>query len=235
MKDNRFYFQHDNTSFSDEKVLDLRSNLGIEGYGIYWALIELLHQNGGKMQMLSKRLAFALQVDDKKILSVINDYNLFEIDDGFFYSKRLLEQIQYRAEIVEKRRVAGKSSASVQQMLNKKTHKGKERKGKESITKQIKEKEIKENIPDDWKIVFDKWLKYKTEIREKYKSEQSIVAALSRLKELSNNNLDIADKIVEQSIANGWKGLFELKEKNKKPIDTRYMPDWNEKEQQQKF
>lgn len=133
VKDNTFYFQHDNTASNDDKIIDLRSELGYEGYGIYWALLELLHQNGGKMQMNSKRLAFALQVDEQKLSMVINEYDLFTHQDGIFYSKRLLSQIEYRAAIVDKRRDAGskggKSKANAKQMLSNELPK--ERKGKE--------------------------------------------------------------------------------------------------------
>lgn len=135
MKDNTFYFQHDNNANQDEKILDLRSELGYEGYGIFWAILELLHQNNGTLQMNSKRLAFALQVEEQLLSKVITDYDLFIIEDGIFYSERLLDQIKYRAAIVDKRRESGskggKSKANAKQMLSKilpKERKGKERK-----------------------------------------------------------------------------------------------------------
>jgi len=37
--------------------------------------------------------------------------------------------------------------------------------------------------------------------------------ALKRLMKLSNGNIDIAIAIVEQSIANSWRGLFPLRDK----------------------
>ena len=140
VKDNTFYFQHDNTSHSDEKVLDLRAELGYEGYGIYWALLELLHQNDGIMQMNSKRIAFAMQVDEDNLIKVINNFGLFVIKGEKFYSNRLLRQIKYRAEIVEKRReagaIGGKKKANAKQMLSNELPK--ERKGKESKVKENK-------------------------------------------------------------------------------------------------
>ena len=145
MKDNTFYFQHDNTAGNDDKILDLRSELGYEGYGIFWALLELLHQNGGVMQMQSKRLAYALQVDEQKLSKVINDFDLFVLEDGNFYSQRLMDQIEYRAAIVDKRRDAGakggKSKAIAKQMLSNelpKERKGKERKEEDNKVKESK-------------------------------------------------------------------------------------------------
>ena len=36
------YFNHDSNSFTDIKIIKMRSKLGIESYGIFWALLELL-------------------------------------------------------------------------------------------------------------------------------------------------------------------------------------------------
>lgn len=160
MKDNTFYFQHDNTSHVDEKILDLRAELGYEGYGVFWALLELLHQNNGVMQMNSKRLAFALQVDEQMINRIINDFDLFIIKGDIFYSKRLLNQIEYRALIVSKRRAAGsiggKSKAKAKQKLSK------------NIPKERKEKEIKDNSISAESLGWDKDLELGKGIKRTY-------------------------------------------------------------------
>ena len=54
------------------------------------------------------------------------------------------------------------------------------------------------------------------EIKSNYKTNLSERTAYKKLLELSNNNLEIADKIIMQSIENDWKGLFELKNNEKK-------------------
>ena len=97
MKD-AYYFQHDNNANQDEKIIDLRTELGYEGYGIYWALVELLHQNEGVMQLHCKRISFLLQCDEKTLEKIIKDFALFEFDNGNFYSKRLLEHFDHRAQ-----------------------------------------------------------------------------------------------------------------------------------------
>lgn len=67
-------------------------------------------------------------------------------------------------------------------------------------------------IEDAYKDVFRTWLIYKREtFKETYKTQQSLQAAYNRLKKLSGNNPAMAREIVEQSMANNWKGLFELK------------------------
>lgn len=59
--------------------------------------------------------------------------------------------------------------------------------------------------------VFMEWLSYKDEIKDQYKTQKGVELAYKKLKNLSNENPDIAKLIVEESIEHGWKGLFQLK------------------------
>ena len=68
--------------------------------------------------------------------------------------------------------------------------------------------EISENFKE---IVFV-WLKYKSDRKEKYKSEESIKLFYKKLLKLSNNDSKLALRIIEQSMANNWAGIFELKD-----------------------
>lgn len=59
---------------------------------------------------------------------------------------------------------------------------------------------------------FTTWLEHKKkQFKFEYKTERSLKAAYAELVKLSGNDPDIAMQIVEQSMSNGWKGLFELK------------------------
>jgi hypothetical protein len=40
-----YYFSHDANARQDEKVLMLRAEHGWEGYGIYWALVEMMFES----------------------------------------------------------------------------------------------------------------------------------------------------------------------------------------------
>lgn len=60
---------------------------------------------------------------------------------------------------------------------------------------------------------WDGWKNYKwEEHRQKYKAVKTEQAALDHLFKLSRGRPDEAVKIIQQSISNGWKGLFEVKE-----------------------
>lgn len=74
---------------------------------------------------------------------------------------------------------------------------------------------------DDWDLSFAsvqfqpilfEWVCYRKEIKKSFKSIKSIQAAYKQLLELSEGNPQSAKKIVEQSIASSWQGLFPLKE-----------------------
>jgi len=69
----------------------------------------------------------------------------------------------------------------------------------------------KEYIDADFKKCFNEWLQYKKERKECYKTQTSEKAAYNKLLKLANNNPDLADAIIQQSIANNWAGLFEYK------------------------
>jgi len=69
-----------------------------------------------------------------------------------------------------------------------------------------------ENFKKYWNI----WKQYKKEEHKfNYKSNITEQAALKKIGEVSKNNESQALKIIENSIANGYKGFFEIKENTK--------------------
>jgi uncharacterized protein YdaU (DUF1376 family) len=103
------YLQHQSNSFTDIKIIKMRSKLGIESYGIFWALLELLFNEENKLCIDDYSvLAFSLQCDADKLKSVIEDFDLFIIEDGCFYSKRLNEHI----DTINSKSIKAKENAS---------------------------------------------------------------------------------------------------------------------------
>ena len=89
------YFNHQSNSFTDIKIIKMRSKLGMEGYGIFWALLELLFNEENKLCINDySALAFSLQCDAGILQQVIEDFDLFVIEDNCFYSKRLNNHIE---------------------------------------------------------------------------------------------------------------------------------------------
>jgi len=69
-------------------------------------------------------------------------------------------------------------------------------------------------LQKDFIPIVEKWLLYKKEKKQEYKGQTSINTFCKKLIEYSNGDAIIAEAIIEQSIANNWAGIFELKNNN---------------------
>jgi len=105
-----YYFSHDSNASRDEKILEMRQVHGWAGYGIYWALIEMLRdQKDFKLRENYKTIAFALQADEGTIKSIVEDFGLFKTKDGFFFSESLLRRMELKAKKSKQAKVAAKA------------------------------------------------------------------------------------------------------------------------------
>ena len=139
MKNKSYYFSHDYNAANDTKVLFLRHQLGMEGYGIYWFIIERLADAGGKLPLeLIPVLAMQMQSTDIKVKGVIMQFDLFRIDEGEFWSERLNDHLGLRAKLSQ----SGKNGA-ISRWKNVEANGGAISGGNAN---KIKENKIKENI-----------------------------------------------------------------------------------------
>ena len=103
------YFNHDSTARNDYRIIKLRAKLGYEGYGVFWALLELLFTEENKICTSQYDiLSYGLQCDPSVLKQVIEDFDLFVIEDGCFYSRRLNKQIDE----INSKSIKAKESAS---------------------------------------------------------------------------------------------------------------------------
>lgn len=86
MSKDTYYFSHDYNARVDEKIELLLMKHGWMGYGLYWAIIENLYNNANALQTNYERIAFSLQTDKDIIYSIVNEFELFVVNDGFFGS-----------------------------------------------------------------------------------------------------------------------------------------------------
>jgi hypothetical protein len=105
-----FYFSHDSNARNDVKIIKLRRQLGMEGYGIYWALIEMLRDApGNKLPIESiDDIGFSINCSKEKVEAVIRNYDLFMIVDETFFSDRLIRSMNQYKELKSSRSKAGK-------------------------------------------------------------------------------------------------------------------------------
>ena len=65
---------------------------------------------------------------------------------------------------------------------------------------------------ENFKKLFEEWLDYKRRVKHNsYKDQKQIELAYRKMYELGGGDVEMCRAIVEQSIANNWQGLFELK------------------------
>lgn len=143
---NSFYFTHDYNAANDTKVLFLRQQLGMEGYGIFWFIVEQLAQSGGFLPIkITPVLSMQMQVTEAKVRSVITDYELFDIVDENFYSERLNKHLQIRKQLSEFGKKGAKNRWENGHPIshpNGLPNGNKERKERKERNKEKKEKEV---------------------------------------------------------------------------------------------
>lgn len=101
MKKDAYYFPHFANSRNDSKIVKLRRVLGIEGYGLYFMLLEVLREQTDFKYPVSgvEDLAYEWHTSKEKIISVIADYGLFTVQPDFFFS---VKQIAFLQPYIEK-------------------------------------------------------------------------------------------------------------------------------------
>lgn len=92
-----YYFSHDFSARNDPKLQRVIRVHGMSGVGLYWCLVELLHEQDGYL-MLSQcdDYAFALRSDTGMLSSIISDFELFHNDGVKFWSESALNRINER-------------------------------------------------------------------------------------------------------------------------------------------
>lgn len=89
------YFKHDINASEDDKICELLAIGGYELLGYYWRFVEYLYSRGGKVDKSKlKGVAWSLHMNAEKLISLINDYNLFLQDGEIIYSKRILAEVE---------------------------------------------------------------------------------------------------------------------------------------------
>lgn len=148
MQKEAFYFPHFSNARHDRKIRRLRKELGIEGYGIYFMLLETLRDQHDFMYPLADcdLLAEEFGTSDAKIKTVICNYELFDFEeDGKFFSPKMLVYLGPYFKMREQRIQAGKASAA-KRLLNDRSTTVQQSKVKESKQKESKVNNSKETF-----------------------------------------------------------------------------------------
>ena len=96
-----YWFPHEHNARNDPKLVRLAMD-GLDLIGLFWDVVEMLHEQGGWMPIDSALIAYALRTEKERVDILINFPGLFIIKDGMFTSKRVLENLNKRQEKREK-------------------------------------------------------------------------------------------------------------------------------------
>lgn len=155
--------------------------------------------------------------------------------------KNLLIQVNPQAQLLEPKPRADTKKLTGQSMDDQWTSNGRHSIGKESIVEgkiveekivEVKKEENTYFANAELNSIFKEFL----EVRKKLKAVNSERAIKTLINKLNKYSDDIKYQMIENSIVNSWKDVYELKEQkatgyNKKPVREEIVPDWFNKEQ----
>lgn len=88
------FLKHDENSQMDENIAELIHVMGYEGYGLYWSIAEFMHKN--KSVKVGKE--YLVSGDTEKITKILNNFDLFRIEDECYVSDRILRDLKITEE-----------------------------------------------------------------------------------------------------------------------------------------
>ena len=170
MKD-AYYFSHDSNARNDQRLMKLRMKYGPEGYGIYFMIIEILRDIENYTLHISdiESICFDIRSENDKVLDIIKNYNLFEFEGDYFYSRSLSRRMEKLDRIKEKRRESGKkgaiATAKVRQVLKSETA------SDVALAEQVKKSKVENSKEDKITNKTGKFKKQVLEFQSKYDIE----------------------------------------------------------------
>lgn len=196
------------------------TDLTMEERGQYITLLCLQHQKGTLSEKTIRLTIGSVSGDVIKKFTQ-NEY-------GYFYNKRLQSEIEKRQKFTESRRnngsLGGRPKKDIQATKKQtKTDRLNLAKPKNNL---IENENINENrVKTELELKLDEFYKFRKEMKKPV-LETSKESFINSLRKLSNNSSKTAIEILDQSIANGWQGIFELK-KDSKTIEQKLEPKLN--------
>ncbi|MAG59247.1 hypothetical protein CMO96_00435 [Candidatus Woesebacteria bacterium] len=145
MKD-AYYFPHDSNARNDQRLLKVRYRHGTGGYGAFFMLLEIMRDTGDyrlKMTDLEMIDEMEIHIGVDVLIDIVENYDLFEMEDGYFYSISFDKRMQKMNDLREIRAKAGRKGGKVKP------------KPKQTVSKSkaLKENILKKNILNNKKDI----------------------------------------------------------------------------------
>ena len=82
------YFSHDVSASRDMKCVKLINARGLAGYGLFWRIIETLYETlNCELEYDLAGLSALFNCEEELVRSVVEDFGLFTVSDGVFWSE----------------------------------------------------------------------------------------------------------------------------------------------------
>lgn len=95
------YFTHDICPRNDLEIMKIINQYGTEGYGIFWILVEILHQNNNKLFSDDiQSIIQAFNLDEEKTYGILTKFKLFKHDilnGDYYYSERVGRNLEIQS------------------------------------------------------------------------------------------------------------------------------------------
>lgn len=215
-----FYFSHDYNARSDTKIKKLIAKHGFTGYGIYWSIVEDLYQNANALQMDYECIAYDMRSTPEIVKSVVEDFGLFQIQNGYFGSLSIQRRIEERDAKSQKARESAFFRWNKDKLIdaNALPPQSECNAIKDSIVNESKGEEIISPKEKSWREDFEV---YKSELREFYKTIRKDNEWILNQQRF-NPNVNIL-LTLEKAVVNYW--ATEAGWKNKKRSKSKTI-DW---------
>lgn len=198
------YFSHDMYPQKDKSIVMLMDEYGYEGYGLYWRIVEFMHQN--ELKVGEERLIAGKDYVEK-VKSILNDFDLFRIEDDQYISDRILRNLAEQKEKMESKSKAAKA-----------------RWGLSNLKKTYIEIFGKAPVLSDEEI--EKYFKLTDKIEDFKTKLPDVLFTVKKLKFENNPDLDpsinwLLDKTNLHKLLNGQFGPLLSWEKHKKELEQK--------------
>jgi hypothetical protein len=222
-KNNCDYFSHDNNMRNNKKIRALRAKFGHEGFSLWIMILEYL-TGCDFIRFTYSALELELLAGDfgttadrlKSVIQYLIDIKLLQITDTDDDSEQLhdgvviyCKELSFRLSAVFDRRNPSQRgfSATETELMTMEIPKLNNTKINKIKSNQI-DNPFKDSIQfsEAWQC----WEQYRKEKKQKL----TPASVKMQIKFLSQFGEEVAIQIINQSIQNGWTGLFELKNKN---------------------
>ena len=110
MNKDAYYFPHFCNARNDRKIRRVRKELGIEGYGIYFMVLEVLREQKDFRYPMEDidLLADEFRTSEQKVRVIVCNYDLFKVDNNEqFFSPKFIDYLSPYLEKKQRNRING--------------------------------------------------------------------------------------------------------------------------------